>query len=184
MTPGHNAEGEKTSSRQRLYDKIVETPQMKAVRAKVQQKLSANNKPSPLSSDRGEASDPKTVGNKKKIFPRNFSSKLKDDKSVTRDKNGITLTPQMQVLYEKIEQRNSNISSLNKTSSREEAKKNKEQNINITNQKSTRTWEKREKNIEYRESISRNKHNIVQQNKNRNVQELYGQNVSSKYNYI
>jgi len=180
MTPGHNAEEEKTSSRC-LYDKIIETPQMKAVRAKAQQKLSAKNKSSPLSS---EAPYPNTVGNKKKFFPRSFSSKLKDDKSVTQDKNGITLTPQMQVLYEKIEQRNSNISSLNKTSTREETKKNKEQNINITNQKSTKTWEKREKNIEHRESISRNKHNIVQQNKNRNVQELYGQNVSSKYNYI
>jgi len=84
MTPGHNAEEEKTSSRQCLYDKVIETPQMKAVRAKAQQKLSAKNKPSPLL----EAPYPKTVGNKKKIFPRSFSSKLKDDKSVTQVKNG------------------------------------------------------------------------------------------------
>jgi len=50
MTPGHNAEEEKTKSQQRFHDKIVETQQMKAVRAKAQQKLSAKNKSSPLSS--------------------------------------------------------------------------------------------------------------------------------------
>lgn len=179
MTPEYDVEEEETSC-QYSYDKVIETPQMKAIRAKALQRLGTRDKSSPSSS---EASCTKTVDNKKTSVLRNSSSKLSNDKSVTsRDKNDnkITFTPQMRVLYEKMEQRISNASNTNKTS--KEDAKNKQQRINTTNQKSMKKiWEKQEKYTEFREDNTRNKGNIKYHNKNQNTQKLYGQNGSNKY---
>ncbi|XP_071581304.1 uncharacterized protein Swt1 [Temnothorax nylanderi] len=177
MTPERNVEKKEISNRRRSYDKILDTPQMKALKAKVLQRLEARNKSSPSSL---EVSYARTVETKRRSFPpRNSSSKLRDDTSVTsRDKNDnkVIFTPQMRVLYERIEQRISNVSSRNKTL--KEDAKNKQQSVNIANQKSTKTWEKQEKNTGDRESIAWDKHDIKQRNKNQNVQESSSRNVS------
>lgn len=177
MTSERNAEKAKeTTSRRRSCDKTVETPQMKAVRAKALHTLNAKNKYSPSSP---EALYEKIVGNKRKISLRSLPSKIRDDKSVTaRDKNDnkVTFTPQMQVLLAKIEHRNLSTPSQNKTSKVDA--KNKEESLNAANQKSTKMWEKREKNIGNRQSIARNKHNIEQCNMKQNAQELHNQNSS------
>lgn len=174
-TSRRNAEEEETSNRRCSNNKIIETPQMKAVRAKALQRLNIGNESSPLSSEAL-----RTAGNKGKISSKNCSSKPRSDKT-SRDNNvnKVTLTPQMRVLYEKIKHRKSN-ASLSKTT---QDSKNEEQGLNVANQKSTRTWKKQEKNIAHRESIARNKHDI-EEHKNQNVQELHGPNVSSKCNCI
>lgn len=172
MTPEHSFEKEETSCGRCPYDKGVETPQMRAVRAKALQRLDAKNK-----SSLSETSYAKTLGNKRMISSaKSSTSKLRNDKAVTfRDKNfNETFTPQMRVLYEKIEQRNSNASSSSKTPKVNAM--NKQKGSNIANQKSTKTQEKQEKNTDHRKSITRNKHDIEQHNKN--------QNVSSKGNLV
>lgn len=186
MTPEYNVEEQETSCQQFFYDnEIIETPQMKAIRAKALQRLSTRNKSSPSSSDSSYA---RTVEDKKKeknFSRRNSSLKLRNDKSVTsQDKNDnkVTFTSQMRVLYEKIEQRISNESNTSKTP--KEDAKNKQQGLNTTNQKSMKKiGEKQEKNTGYREDNVRNK-GYIEQRKNQNTQKLYQQNVSSKYNCI
>ncbi|XP_024870013.1 uncharacterized protein LOC112453459 [Temnothorax curvispinosus] len=96
MTPERNVEKKEISNRRRSYDKILDTPQMKALKAKVLQRLEARNKSSPSSL---EVSYARTVETKRRSFPpRNSFSKLRDDTSVTsRDKNDneVTFTPQI-----------------------------------------------------------------------------------------
>lgn len=152
---------------------------MKAIRAKIQQRLDTRSK---LSS---KTSYTKTVESKKKISSsRSSSSRLRNDKSASQDgdDNEVTLTPQMRSLYEKIEQRLSNVSSLSKTS--KEDGKNKQQVLNIMNQKSTTTLDKLEKSTEskkygLRRSTVR-KHDIRPHEKDQDIQELSSQNFSSK----
>lgn len=156
----------------------METPQMKAIRAKALQRANAKNKPP------SEAPCAKTAGNKRKTSPTNLSSKSGDDELVrTRDKNDnkVIFTPQMRALHEKIERRNANTPSLNKTP--KEVPKSKEQSFNIVNQKPIKMWEKQE-HAGNRESTARNKRNIQHNNKNRNTPESYTPNVSSKCNRI
>ncbi|XP_011863191.1 PREDICTED: transcriptional protein SWT1-like [Vollenhovia emeryi] len=167
---------EDNAFRQCPCDRLVETPQMKALRAKMQQRLDAKN----ASASSSKASHATTVEHKKQSFSsrrRSFSPKSRDDKSVTsRDQNDnkVTCTPQMRVLYTKIEQRISR-ASLSKVT--KDDTRNTQQDRNVTSQRLQRTWEKRERNAGHQESIIRNKRDISQHDKNQNVQESHSQNV-------
>ncbi|KYN17127.1 Uncharacterized protein C1orf26 like protein [Trachymyrmex cornetzi] len=164
----------KATSNQDAYDKIIETPQMKAVREKALQRLNTKNKSSPLLP---QASCTKVVGNKTNISLRNFPSKLKDDKSVnSRAKNNNEGIPQVP-LRGKLEQRSSNTFSLNKPLRK--GAMNKKQSQNIVDQKLTKTLEKRDENI-HQKIITRNAHDIEWHNKNQNVQESSKQNSRKK----
>jgi len=175
MTSKYNAKKKETSN-QGACDKIIETPQMKAVKEKALQRLNTKNK-SPLLP---QASCTKIVGNKTNISLKNFPSKLKDDKSVTsRAKNnneGIQVP-----LRGKFEQRSSNTFSQNKPLRKDAMVK--KQNQNTAYQKLIKTLEKRNENIGHQEIITRNPCDIEQHNKNQNVQKSCNQN-SSKCNCI
>lgn len=176
MTSEHNAK-KKEMSNQGACDKIIETPQMKAIREKALQSLNTKNKSLLLP----QASCTKIAGNKTKISLRNFPSKLKVDKSVASwDKNDNEGIPQTR-FRGKFDQRSSNTFSLSKPSRKDVMIK--KQNQNTADQKSTKIWEKKDKNIGHQEIITRNTHDIEQHNKNQNVQESCNQN-SSKCNCI
>ncbi|XP_012060914.1 PREDICTED: transcriptional protein SWT1 [Atta cephalotes] len=172
MTSKYNAK-KKEISNQDACDKIIETPQMKAVKEKALQRLNTKNK-SPLLP---QASCTKIVGNKTNISLKNFPSKLKDDKSVTsRAKNnneGIQVP-----LRGKFEQRSSNTFSLNKPLRKDAMVK--KQNQNTAYQKLIKTLEKRNENIGHQEIIIRNACDIEQHNKNQNVQKSCNQNSRKK----
>jgi len=177
MASKYNAKKKQTSN-QGAYDKIIETPQMKAVREKALQRLNIKNKSFPLLP---QASYTKIVGNKTNISLRNFPSKLKDDKSVTsrakNDNEGISQVP----LRGKFEQRSSNTFSLNKPLRKDAMVK--KQNQKTIDQKLTKTLDKRDENIRHQEIMIRNAHDIEQRKRNQTVQKSRNQN-SSKCNYI
>ncbi|XP_011641920.1 transcriptional protein SWT1 isoform X1 [Pogonomyrmex barbatus] len=150
ITPEHSIEKGKSISHE-SNDKVVETPQMKLIRAKMLQRVSAKNKSSVLSSD---------VLNVK-LARKNSSSKLKDSKSVSKDDESVSQnkkdkeTPQMRFFYEKIQWKKKNLPISNKNLL---SKQNvKQQDSNITSQKAMKTWEK---DVRRRENIDRNKNNI------------------------
>ncbi|KYQ55450.1 Uncharacterized protein C1orf26 [Trachymyrmex zeteki] len=173
MTSEHNAK-KKEMSNQGACDKIIETPQMKAIREKALQSLNTKNKSLLLP----QASCTKIAGNKTKISLRNFPSKLKVDKSVASwDKNDNEGIPQTR-FRGKFDQRSSNTFSLSKPSRKDVMIK--KQNQNTADQKSTKIWEKKDKNIGHQEIITRNTHDIEQHNKNQNVQESCNQNSRKK----
>ncbi|KAG5315400.1 SWT1 protein, partial [Pseudoatta argentina] len=171
MTSKHNAKKKETFN-QGVDHKIIETPQIKAVREKALQSLNTKNKSSPLLS---EALCTKIAGNKINISLKNFPSKLKDDKSVIswakNDNEGIPQVPL------RGKQRSSNTFRLNKPLRKDAMIKKQYQNI--ADQKLTKTLEKRDENIGHQEIIPRNAHDIEQHNKNQNVQKSYslGSNV-------
>ncbi|KYN04040.1 Uncharacterized protein C1orf26 [Cyphomyrmex costatus] len=169
ITSNYNAKV-KEASNQHTHDKIIETPQMKAVREKALQRLNAKNK-SPFLS---QALCTKTIENKIKPFPRNSPSELKDDRSATSwNKNYNKETSQTRI-REKFEQRNSNTFSPNKSSRKDVMIK--KQSWNTANEKSTKTCEIKNKNIGNQKIITQNKHVIEQHKKNQNVQESCNRN--------
>ncbi|XP_018338067.1 PREDICTED: transcriptional protein SWT1 isoform X2 [Trachymyrmex septentrionalis] len=174
MASKYNAKKKQTSN-QGAYDKIIETPQMKAVREKALQRLNIKNKSFPLLP---QASYTKIVGNKTNISLRNFPSKLKDDKSVTsrakNDNEGISQVP----LRGKFEQRSSNTFSLNKPLRKDAMVK--KQNQKTIDQKLTKTLDKRDENIRHQEIMIRNAHDIEQRKRNQTVQKSRNQNSRKK----
>ncbi|XP_011053812.1 PREDICTED: transcriptional protein SWT1 [Acromyrmex echinatior] len=171
MISKHNAKKKETSN-QDVNHKIIETPQIKAVREKALQNINTKNK-SPLLS---EALYTKIAGNKTNISLKNFPSKLKDDKSVIswakNDNEGILQVPL------RGKQRSSNTFRLNKPLRKDAMVK--KQNQNTADQKLTKTLEKRDENIGHQEIITRNAHDIEQHNKNQNVQKSCNQNSRKK----
>lgn len=181
---------DKKTCKQRANDKIVDTPQMKAIREKMLQKLTARDKPASSSKTSGKLAENKPVFSSKRI------SKLINDKSISLDKNDneiltlkpgmsafTTFTPQMSVLYEKIQRRNL----LNKSNSDKKLKintKSKLQDLNIPSQILMKTQNNQEKSprVRHQETVNENKNNIErhQNNKMDNVQKLHSQNISSK----
>ncbi|XP_070164450.1 transcriptional protein SWT1 [Polyergus mexicanus] len=179
ITPEHNLVDDETVSKQQTSDKTKETPQMKAIREKMLQKLTAKNKSS-LSSSKTSAklTESETVSSLKK------TKLVKNDESMkSLDKNDnkiTTFTPQMSVLYEKIQQRN-----LNKSNPDKKLKmniKSKQQDLNITNQVSMKVQENQEKSTGHQETMNRNKNNVEQcsNNKIQNAQKSHNQNISKK----
>lgn len=157
--------------RQHSSDKInPETPQARAIRAKMLQRLDSKSKSISTSSDVSYA---KKIENKRRDFPpRSSSSKTRDDESITSRERNDNVTPQMKAISERIQQRISNEINLNKTP-RKIAKNNQQ---SCTNQKSPKASVSHESNTEYRKSFNK------KSNKNRNIKELHLPNVSSKYN--
>ncbi|XP_012541968.1 transcriptional protein SWT1 [Monomorium pharaonis] len=173
MTSKHNVEKEDTSYQRRLDNKTIETPQMKTVREKVLQRSSPRNKSSSIS-DTLDTSSLSVIDKRKISSPKDSASRLRNDKSVTawdKNDNKVTFTPQMRVLYDKIEQRNLKKSNQNKIL-KEDLKK--QQNLNATDQK----LKIQEKKMEHRESIVQNK----QHNKNQNVLKWKKEKVVFKKN--
>lgn len=180
-TSKQNLVDKKTPCTQRANDKITDTPQMKAIREKMLQKLTARDKPSASSSK-----TPAKLAENKQVFSSKRLSKLTNDKLAPLDKNDnqvitkpqtsvTTFTPQMSVLYEKIQRRNL----LNKSNSENKLKiiaKSKQQDLNITNQILMKTQNNQEKSPRVR---YQNK-NVEQgqNNKMENVQKLHSQNIS------
>lgn len=173
---------DKVARKQQSSDKIVETPQMKAIREKMLQKLTARDKSSVSSKTSVKSTENRTVFSLKRT-----SKMAKNDESISLDKNDneitpkisvfTTFTPQMSVLYEKIQQRN-----LNKSSPDKKLKmnaKNKQQNLNITSQVLMKTQENQRKNT--RQEIVNQKNNVerYQNNKTQNTQKSHSQNISS-----
>lgn len=172
---------DETVSKQQTSDKTVETPQMKAIREKMLQKLTAKNKSSlssTLSKTSAKLTENETVSSLKKT-----SSLVKNDESMkSLDKNDnkiTTFTPQMSVLYEKIQQQN-----LNKSNPDKKLKmnvKSKQQDLNITSQVSMKVQENQEESTRHQETVNRNKNNVEQcsNNKTQNAQKSHNQNISS-----
>lgn len=177
VTPEHDFVDDKTVCKQQSSAKIIETPQMKAIREKMLKKLTAKDKPSPSSSKTStKLAENKTVSSSKRI-----SRFVKNDESISRDKNDnevTTFTPQMSVFYEKIQRRN-----LNKSNSDKKLKinaKSKQQELNTTCQESVKIQEKQEKSTRYQGTVNQN--NDIERclnNKRQNVQKSYDQNISS-----
>lgn len=171
---------DETVSKQQTSDKTVETPQMKAIREKMLQKLTAKNKSlsSTLSKTSAKLTENETVSSLKKT-----SRLVKNDESMkSLDKNDnkiTTFTPQMSVLYEKIQQQN-----LNKSNPDKKLKmnvKSKQQDLNITSQVSIKVQENQEESTRHQETVNRNKNNVEQcsNNKTQNAQKSLNQNISS-----
>jgi len=166
-TSKHNLAEDKTIYQQRSHGKTVETPQMKAVREKVLQRLAARNK-----SSLPEASYLKLSENKRIMScSRSSSTKLSDERlrsATSQDKNDnkVTFTPQMRILNEKIQQRNSYLYNSSRTPKRDV--KNNKQNEDIMHQKITKIWKKQEINTAQSDNEARNKHNIEQHCNNQN----------------
>ncbi|KAL6442894.1 hypothetical protein ACFW04_002740 [Cataglyphis niger] len=177
ITSEHNVVDDETVSKQQSSDKIVETPQMKAIREKMLQKLIAKDKSS-LSSSKTSTKliEKKTVTSSTKI-----SNLVKNNEMVDKNDNEITtFTPQMSVLYEKIQQRN-----LNKSNADKKCKinvKSKQEDLNITSPMSIKIQENQEKSTRYQETVNQNKNNIDQgsNSKTQNAQKSYSQNISRK----
>ncbi|KAM0732746.1 Transcriptional protein SWT1 [Formica fusca] len=181
ITPEHNLVDDETVSKQQTSDKTVETPQMKAIREKMLQKLTAKNKSlsSTLSKTSAKLTENETVSSLKKT-----SRLVKNDESMkSLDKNDnkiTTFTPQMSVLYEKIQQQN-----LNKSNPDKKLKmnvKSKQQDLNITSQVSIKVQENQEESTRHQETVNRNKNNVEQcsNNKTQNAQKSHNQNISRK----
>lgn len=175
VTSKHNIANNKRVCKQQSSEKIIETPQMKVIREKMVQKLATKNKSS-LSSK----TSVKLSGNKTGFFLKKTSKLTKNDESVSLDKNDnqvTTFTPQMSVLYEKIQRR-----SLNKSNPDKKLKnaKNKQQDSNITSQLLAKIQENQEKSARNQETVNQNKNNIEQcpSNKTRNTQKSHSQNIS------
>lgn len=174
---------DKVACKQQSSDKIVETPQMKAIREKMLQKLTARDK----SSVSPSKTSVKSTENRTIFSLKRTSKVAKNDESISLDKNDneitpkisvfTTFTPQMSVLYGKIQQRN-----LNKSNPDKKLKinaKNKQQNLNITSQVLMKTQENQRKNT--RQEIVNQKNNVerYQNNKTQNAQKSHSQNISS-----
>lgn len=167
---------DETVSKQQSSNKIVETPQMKAIREKMLQKLIAKDKSSLSSSKTStKLTEKKTVSSSTKI-----SNLAKNNESVDKNDNEITtFTPQMSVLYEKIQQRN-----LNKSNPDKKCKmnaKSKQEDLNITSPVSMKIQENQEKSTKHQETVNQNKNNIDQgsNSKTQNAQKSCSQNISS-----
>lgn len=165
---------DETVSKPQSSDKIVETPQMKAIREKMLQKQIAK---SSLSSSKTSTklTEKKTVTSSTKI-----SNLAKNNEMVDKNDNEITtFTPQMSVLYEKIQQRN-----LNKSNPDKKCKmnaKSKQEDLNIISPVSMKIQENQEKSTRHQETVNQNKNNIDQgsNSKTQNAQKSYSQNISS-----
>ncbi|XP_029173016.1 transcriptional protein SWT1 [Nylanderia fulva] len=186
-TPERNPENRKTSCQQGLNNKVIDTPQMKIIREKMLQKLIAKDKPVASSSKTSaKLAENKPVSSSKRIsrLTKNDESKLdKNDnekRTVKPQASGFTtFTPQMSVLYEKIQLRNL----INKSNSDKKLKinaKSKQEDLNITSQRLIKTQENREKSprVRRQETANQNKNDVQQrQNKIENVQKAHNQNI-------
>lgn len=146
---------------------------MKAIREKILKKMTAKDKSSPSSSSKTliKLAENKVVSSLKKT-----SKLVKNDELVSLDKNDnevTTFTPQMSILYEKIQRRNLNKSNLDKFKMNT---KNKQQEVNMVNQESIKIQERHTK---YQENMNRNNEQY-RNNKKQYAQKSYSQNISSK----
>lgn len=167
---------DRTVCKQQSSIKIVETPQMKAIREKILKKVTVKDKSSLPSSSKTLT---KLIENKTVSSSKRTSKLVKNDESLSLDKNDnevTTFTPQMSALYEKIQQRNSNKSSPDKKLKM--SAKSKQQELNMTNQKSIKMQENREKATKYQDVNHNNEQ--YPNNKKQNAQKSYTQNISSK----